>query len=118
VLSWPKMCKLAHAFLWVYRYKRLKLAQLLGQLGVFLTWCGSDSASSSSSSSQQPLWWPGGRAQTKACCQRLARTCSAPGARSDPLSHGQGEGHTSTPWLGCRQHLWETAWRRVQSGLG
>jgi hypothetical protein len=29
---------LAHAFLlWGYSYKRLKLAQLLGQLGVFLT---------------------------------------------------------------------------------
>jgi hypothetical protein len=31
-------CKLAHAFLREYNYKRLKLAQLLGQLGVFLTW--------------------------------------------------------------------------------
>jgi hypothetical protein len=29
--------KLTHAFLWEYSYKRLKLAQLLGQLGVFLT---------------------------------------------------------------------------------
>jgi hypothetical protein len=28
---------LAHAFLWEYSYKTLKLAQLLGQLGVFLT---------------------------------------------------------------------------------
>jgi hypothetical protein len=28
---------LAHAFLWEYSDKRLKLAQLLGQLGVFLT---------------------------------------------------------------------------------
>ena len=37
VLSWPKRCKLAHAFLREYSYKRLKLAQLLGQLGVFLT---------------------------------------------------------------------------------
>ncbi len=37
VLGWPKRCKLAHAFLWAYSYKRLKLAQLLGQLGVFLT---------------------------------------------------------------------------------
>jgi hypothetical protein len=38
VLGWPKICKLAHAFLWEYSYKRLKLVQLLGQLGVFLTW--------------------------------------------------------------------------------
>ena len=29
--------ELAHAFLWEHSYKRLKLAQLLGQLGVFLT---------------------------------------------------------------------------------
>ena len=37
VLGWPKGCKLAHASLWRYSYERLKLAQLLGQLGVFLT---------------------------------------------------------------------------------
>jgi hypothetical protein len=36
-LGWPKICKLAHAFRWEYSYKKLKLAQLLGQLGVFLT---------------------------------------------------------------------------------
>jgi hypothetical protein len=35
--AWPRRCKLAHAFLWGDSYKRLKLAQLLGQLGVFLT---------------------------------------------------------------------------------
>jgi hypothetical protein len=29
---------LAHAFLWEYSCKTLKLAQLLGRLGVFLTW--------------------------------------------------------------------------------
>ena len=33
----PKRCKLAHAFRWEYSYKKLKLAQLLGQHGVFLT---------------------------------------------------------------------------------
>jgi hypothetical protein len=33
----PKRCKLAHTFPWEYSYKRLKLAQLLGQLGFFLT---------------------------------------------------------------------------------
>ena len=32
-----KMHWLARAFPWKYRYKRLKLAQFLGQLGVFLT---------------------------------------------------------------------------------
>jgi hypothetical protein len=41
----PRACRLAHkmqvgqlAFLWEYSDKRLRLAQLLGQLGVFLTW--------------------------------------------------------------------------------
>jgi hypothetical protein len=29
---------LAHAVLWEYSYERLELAQLLGQLAVFLTW--------------------------------------------------------------------------------
>jgi hypothetical protein len=37
VFGWPKRCKLAHAFLWEYSYERLELAQLLGQLGGFLT---------------------------------------------------------------------------------
>ena len=37
VLGWPKRCKLALAFMWEHSYKGLKLAQLLGQLGVFLT---------------------------------------------------------------------------------
>jgi hypothetical protein len=30
--------QVAHAFLWGYSYKRPKLVQLLGQLGVFLPW--------------------------------------------------------------------------------
>jgi hypothetical protein len=37
VLGWPKKCKLAHACLCEYSYKRLKLAQLRGQRGVCLT---------------------------------------------------------------------------------
>jgi hypothetical protein len=37
VSGWPKRCKLACAFPWECSYKRLKLAQLLGQLGAFLT---------------------------------------------------------------------------------
>ena len=37
MLGWPKRCKLAHAFLWGYSCERLKLAQLLGRHGVFLT---------------------------------------------------------------------------------
>ena len=37
VSGWPARCKLAQAFLWEYSYKRPMLAQLLGQLGVFLT---------------------------------------------------------------------------------
>ena len=35
-LGWPKRFKLAHAFLWEYNCKRLELAQIPGQLGVFL----------------------------------------------------------------------------------
>jgi hypothetical protein len=31
-LGWPKRCTLAHAFLWEYSDKRLKLTQLMGQL--------------------------------------------------------------------------------------
>ena len=42
VSGWPKICKLAHAFLWEYSYKRLKSAQLLGQLGAFLTLVAAD----------------------------------------------------------------------------
>ena len=38
VVGRSKICKLAHAFLGERSYKRLELAQLLGQLGVFLTW--------------------------------------------------------------------------------
>ena len=36
VRSRPKRCKLAHAFLWEYSDKGLKMAQLLGQHGVSL----------------------------------------------------------------------------------
>ena len=36
-MGWPKRCKSARAFQWEYSHKRLKLAQLLGQPGVFLT---------------------------------------------------------------------------------
>jgi hypothetical protein len=35
VLGWPKIFELAHAFLWEYSYKRLRLAQLLAPFGVF-----------------------------------------------------------------------------------
>jgi hypothetical protein len=38
VLGRPKIRTLAHVFLWECGYKRLKLAQLLGQLGAILTW--------------------------------------------------------------------------------
>jgi hypothetical protein len=37
VLGWPQVCQLAHVFRWECSYKGLKLAQLLGQLGFFLT---------------------------------------------------------------------------------
>jgi hypothetical protein len=37
VFGRPKGRKFAHAFMWECRYKRLQLAQLPGQLGIFLT---------------------------------------------------------------------------------
>jgi hypothetical protein len=37
VSGWPKRCELAQPFLRERSYKKLKLAQLLGRLGVFLT---------------------------------------------------------------------------------
>ena len=40
MLGWPRRWKLAHAFPWEHSYKGLELAQLLGQLGVFLTLAG------------------------------------------------------------------------------
>jgi hypothetical protein len=43
----PKRCELDHAFLWECSCKRLKLDQLLGQLGVCLTlasWSASKAA--------------------------------------------------------------------------
>jgi hypothetical protein len=36
VAGWPRIRKLARAFLWKYSYKRLKLVQILGQHGVLL----------------------------------------------------------------------------------
>jgi hypothetical protein len=45
VLGWPKRCRLAHGFRREHSCKRLKLAQLLGQLGVFLTWSCQSSSS-------------------------------------------------------------------------
>jgi hypothetical protein len=37
VSGWSKIYQLARALPWEYSYKGLRLAQLLGQLGVFLT---------------------------------------------------------------------------------
>ena len=60
VLGWPKRWKLAHAFPWEYSCKRLKLAQLLGQPGVFLTAARSASSAPSSraTGARKVLGWP------------------------------------------------------------
>ena len=58
VLGWPKICKLAHAFLWEYSLKRLKLAQLLGQLGAFLTLMKSGMRCLNSTKSPKKSWPP------------------------------------------------------------
>ena len=54
MLGWPKRCQLAHALLWEYGYKRLKLAQLLGRHGVFLTWGLSTSIRPPAASAELP----------------------------------------------------------------
>ena len=62
MLCWPKRFKLARAFRWEYSCKRLQLAQLLGQLGVFLTFVRRSAASRVQTSVQVlhgPRWlWP------------------------------------------------------------
>jgi hypothetical protein len=93
VLGWPKRCRLAHVFLWEYSYKRLELAQVLGQLGVFLT-C-----------QLMPAQASGGRTTPSSIdshCQRASgeRVCgntrgyrhthTERGTRR-PLAHGDGE---------------------------
>jgi hypothetical protein len=55
---------LAHAFLWEYSYKRLKLAQLPGQLGVFLT--------SHPSSTALVATTHGALARSVSCCDSTA----------------------------------------------
>jgi hypothetical protein len=55
VLGWPKICKLARAFLREYSYKRLQLAQLLGRHGVFLTLDAAGPSSVSSTSRRRIL---------------------------------------------------------------
>jgi hypothetical protein len=47
VSGWPRRCKLAHAFQWECSDTRLKLAQLLGRHGVFLTWVRSSACTPS-----------------------------------------------------------------------
>ena len=54
LLGWPKICKLARASLWEHSDKRLKLAQLLGQLGGFLTLGSSLSRASSIAAAPTP----------------------------------------------------------------
>jgi hypothetical protein len=53
-LGWPKRCQLAHAFLWEYSHQGLKLAQLLGQLGVFRTSARRTASRSSRRSRSRP----------------------------------------------------------------
>jgi hypothetical protein len=83
VLGWPKRCKLAHAFLWGYSDKRLKLAQLLGELGVFLTWYGARGARS-----------PGSSPRHRRRCRRGPCSSCTAGSRTHlpppPPSHGLG----------------------------
>jgi hypothetical protein len=54
VLGWSRRSKLAHTFLWEHSRRRLKLAQLLGQLGVSLTCWIKPGSKPSSRSTQSP----------------------------------------------------------------
>jgi hypothetical protein len=57
VSGWPKRCKLAHAFLWEHSYKRLKLAQLLVQLGVFSLVTLIEQSDLALVGSMEAVWW-------------------------------------------------------------
>jgi hypothetical protein len=68
--------------MWVYSYERLKLAQLLGQRGVFLTWwCGSRRSAFSSPS---PAAFAGGNSVGSHLPRRLSGTLSKPSYHSPP----------------------------------
>jgi hypothetical protein len=74
MLGWPKRCKLAHlAFMCEYNYKRLKLAQLPGQLGVFLT-------------------------RSRAACMSCPRTDSTSAATDRPPPGGSGAWTSHCGW--------------------
>jgi hypothetical protein len=51
----PKICKLAHAFMWEYSDEMIKLAQLLGQLGVFFAGGGRRAAPSAGLRLESPV---------------------------------------------------------------
>ena len=87
MLGWPKIYKLAHAFPWEYSYRRLQLAQLLGQLGVFLTWVSSTSTSTSAS---------GGAVASQGCARASAAVGLRRGLGGPSVSrHSFVEGHAS-----------------------
>jgi hypothetical protein len=72
VLGWPTICKLAHAFLWEHSYQRLKLAQLLGQLGAPLTlgWSKSWAKFRVLTGDSQPKRWAKSCNLGRATCRR------------------------------------------------
>ena len=92
-LGWPRRCKLAHAFLWEYSYKRLKLAQLLGQLGVSLTCCGGAEYTRRSSDSV-------GRSATRDLATSIEPlTSSSPSESSESYQSRPRDGRVSAPGL-------------------
>jgi hypothetical protein len=54
-LGWPKKCKSPCTREWEHSYDRLKLAQLLGQLGIFLTCWGTAAVRSGTNATASPL---------------------------------------------------------------
>ena len=98
LLGWPRTCKLAHACLWECIDKRLHLAQLLGQSGIFLTCCCSKRRSDARSSSNTNVH----------ACE--AKTLASP----TPFSPGQGccchhTSRRSELYRGRKESVWMAA---------
>jgi hypothetical protein len=72
----------AHAFLWRYSYKRLKLAQLLGRHGVVRT-CAAAAAAASAAASMR-------RRSIRVCCRRAWARVTIDQFRHLALQTGQG----------------------------
>jgi hypothetical protein len=106
VSGWPKRCRLVHAFLREYGYKRLELAQLLCQLGVFLT-CSSPQCSGSCMLIRPCAARPGEQASGRSKGMRCAAVRSCEGS----INAWSGLGSAALCDAVGRQH--DTIWPRM-----